>query len=381
MSVLTVFDMISLTFSVLLVAYNVIFLHKNLAKQAVIAMLFNCLFCVQSSLAGWFGTCQDYVWHLDKGANLTLIFNLIGMVFIALFLLKYDIDRFTYIPGILIILVSGFFVITFVDISLFRLYILEYAENNSPYVFFAIYASFIVLAVLIYLMIYFNAKEYNDKMMERLIIDNNNSYIQMMQLSENKYESLQKLKHDIKNQFLMLKTFSDEKKYDDLQNYLNNYLSTMGSLDVTNYCGNQLINNIMNIASDKCNKENITLSVKILVPATLNIAPVDLCSLILNLVDNAVHALKEEEEDKKKIDLEIKYVNDSLFIQISNYTKKNYTSYQLNNLIRKRNGNGDHGWGLKIIQEITENYNGSFKIECQNNLFTAYTYITLRKDA
>lgn len=381
MSILTVFDMVSLTFSILLVAYNVIFLRKNLAKQAVIAMLFNCLFCVQSSLAGWFGTCQDYVWHLDSSINLTLIFNLVGMVLIAVFLIKYNIDRFAYIPAALIMLVSGFFVITFVDISLFRLYILQWAESNSPYVFFPIYSSLIILAVLIYIMIYLNAKEYNDKMMERRIIDNNNSYMQMMQISENKYASLQKMKHDTKNQFLMLKTFSDEKKYDELQEYLNNYLSTMGALDISSYCGNQLVNNILNIAYDKCGKEGITLSTKILVPGTLNIAPVDLCSLILNLVDNAIHALTNESGGgSKKIDLEIKYVNDSLFIEISNYSNKNYAPYQLDALIRKKNSNTDHGWGLKIIQGIVDRYNGSFKLECSNNLFIAYVYVALKKE-
>ena len=65
-------------------------------------------------------------------------------------------------------------------------------------------------------MIYYNAKEYNEKMMDQLIIDNNKNYIQMMQMSEDKYKTIRKINHDVKNQFMMLKVLSDEKKFSEL---------------------------------------------------------------------------------------------------------------------------------------------------------------------
>ena len=104
----------------------------------------------------------------------------------------------------MILLVSGYFIFTLLNLSLFRLYFLEQVFNNGrEWVFFAIYVSFIMLSVLVYLMIYFNAKEYNEKMMEQLVIDNNKNYIEMMQMSEDKYDSIRKINHDVKNQFMM----------------------------------------------------------------------------------------------------------------------------------------------------------------------------------
>lgn len=88
---LTVIDLIMMTFTILLVTFNVVIYKKNLTKQASIALLFFCLFTAQSNLGGWFGSCQERIWHTLEGkVEFTLIANIIGMISIMIFMLKID---------------------------------------------------------------------------------------------------------------------------------------------------------------------------------------------------------------------------------------------------------------------------------------------------
>lgn len=368
-SVVTTFDLTSVTFSIILVIYNVIVYHRGFVKQAIIAMLFNSLFCVQSSLAGWFGTCQDYIWNLNTSFPLTLGFNILGMILLTVLMLKFDIQKFIYVPTVMLILVFGSFLFTFCSISIFRLNFLEYALYNAPASFFIIYLLLIVLSVFIYLMIYYNAKEYNEKRVEQLIIDANKGYIEMMQMSEDKYNSIRKINHDVKNQFMMLKLLAQEKKYDELEKYLNNYLSTMSEISLSSHCGNKVLDDVLTIIYSKCDKEKITLNSKVIVPQTFNIEPIDLCCVLTNLADNAIKSIKDEEN--REINLDIKYINQSLVIEMTNYSKTNFDERHLDSLVHEQSKSDYHGYGLKIINGIAEKYHGSLKLACQNHVFTA----------
>lgn len=361
----TIIDIIMFSYSFTLVAYNIFILKMKPSKQITTSLLFYCLYITQSNFAGWLGICKDYVWNLNIDINFTLIFNLLGMICITLLMIKFNFKKFTFIPWIMVVLVVGYFLFSMICFSTFRIYFLKYCRDNCSEVFILIFISFIILSILVYLMIYYNAKEYNEKMMDQLIIDNNKNYIQMMQMSEDKYKTIRKINHDVKNQFMMLKVLSDEKKFNELNEYINNYLKNNSIVDSLSHCGNKVIDDILNIEFSKCKKENIDLDTKIIVPPTLNINPVDLCSLIMNIVDNALNEVKKIE--KKKIYLEIQLVNTALLIKTENETKIKFSRNDLNNLLLKNNGDNYHGWGLKIVQNIVDKYKGSIKLECDDN--------------
>lgn len=124
-----------------------------------------------------------------------------------------DFKKFIFVPKTMLWLTSGYFVFNMVNFGIFRLYFLQpVKEANFPESFFIVYGSFILLSVLVYAMIYYNAKEYNAKTLEQLVIENNKGYIEMMRMSEDKYNAVRKINHDIKNQFMMLQMLSEGKE-------------------------------------------------------------------------------------------------------------------------------------------------------------------------
>ena len=367
----TIIDLVMFIFSALLVCYNIFFLKKDYVKQITITILFYCLFEAESNISGWLGTCQEYVWHILVGkVELTLISNILGMFLIFVLMLKVDFKKFIFVPRSMLWLVSGYFIFTMTNFGIFRLFFLQPVKGaNFPESFFIVYGSFILLSVLVYLMIYYNAKEYNAKTIEQLLVESNKNYIEMMRVSEDKYNSIRKINHDIKNQFMMLQMLSKEKKYDDLEKYLDSYLSTMGqSIANLSNSGNKTVDDVVNIAFTKCEKNDVKLNTKILVPPELSINSIDLCSLLTNLIDNAIIA--EEGFDKKEIELDIEYINSSLLISISNKTAKAFTKKELKDLLFSNNQTNYHGWGLKIVQTIVDKYKGSINLECEKHIFS-----------
>lgn len=103
--------------------------------------------------------------------------------------------------------------------------------------------------------------------------------------------------------------------------------------------------------SIKCNIEN------------LDILPWDLCSIIGNLLDNALEAVVEKNTDKR-VALEIKYENnDYVFYVYNNGTKIPSSKKKIifNPGYTTRNSAG-RGWGLYLAKKLVDKYGGNIEL-------------------
>ena len=78
-----------------------------------------------------------------------------------------------------------------------------------------------------------------------------------MDISEKSYQQIRKINHDIKNQFAMLNLLLENQQYDELKKYLSKYQSEYSKAKSLIQCGNQVIDNILNIEINKCITNNI----------------------------------------------------------------------------------------------------------------------------
>ena len=96
--------------------------------------------------------------------------------------------------------------------------------------------------------------------------------------------------------------------------------------------------------------------------------PMDLLSILSNVIDNAIEAVIGVNIDRN-INIKISKYKEYLFICISNTSNKDPR-----NIIRKsettKKDKLNHGLGFKIVKGIVEKYNGSIEYSYENNLFT-----------
>ena len=95
----------------------------------------------------------------------------------------------------------------------------------------------------------------------------------------------------------------------------------------------------------------------------------DLCSLVYNLLKNAVEACKKiEDRDKRLIFLEVGIYNDSLFLRIKNTVHEDIETNNYESETTKTDIL-NHGFGTKIVKDIVKKYDGFLESSCNQKWF------------
>ena len=109
------------------------------------------------------------------------------------------------------------------------------------------------------------------------------------------------------------------------------------------------------------NETEIMSDINVEFPKACNILPNDVCTILSNLLDNAIEATQKVEESKY-IKLIIRRAKYFLFIRVSNPCKK---MKEFEVLLKTTKDNKNlHGWGLQSVNDVVEKYNG--RMECLN---------------
>ena len=101
-------------------------------------------------------------------------------------------------------------------------------------------------------------------------------------------EELEKLRHDIKNQFSYLGIMLHEGKNEEALKYVEDYINASNPVLHSFSCSNSVINSIINLELTKAKISKIKIDVKVVVPPSLPFRDIDLVSLLTNMIDNAV---------------------------------------------------------------------------------------------
>lgn len=184
------------------------------------------------------------------------------------------------------------------------------------------------------------------------------------ELKENETE-LRKIKHDISGCLETMKEIIyTEKDTEKAQHFFDELSMTLGNITTGFYCKNSLINAIIISKSKICDKQGIRLNAEIKIPEALNISDTDICRILVNMLDNAIEA--NEKEDKNKfIDLSIKE-NDG-FIYLS--TRNPFSGENIGSTTKENKK--EHGYGLRILNDFAQKYDGYFKTESQSNTLSS----------
>lgn len=125
---------------------------------------------------------------------------------------------------------------------------------------------------------------------------------------------------------------------------------------------------MLNYKLSGAREEEIKLRLNINVPGGLPLSEFDMTVILGNLLDNAVEACKNVDEDKRYISLVITYKPDYLVIQIEN--PMGGSPALKNGVYQTTNPDfHNHGFGLSNIAYLVSRHNGLMKIEPDNSVF------------
>ena len=132
----------------------------------------------------------------------------------------------------------------------------------------------------------------------------------MLEVQESQYrrqsrylEATARTRHDFRQTIRTLKALSDAGEYEKLDEYLSNYVESMPENDVVQYCRNNAVNALLNFYARAAGPEGVDLNLSVDLPEQLSVDDVDLCTMLGNILENALIAAKDAPEGKRWIDL------------------------------------------------------------------------------
>lgn len=171
------------------------------------------------------------------------------------------------------------------------------------------------------------------------------------QQSQEKYQRLQSLRHDLKNKHLTLLALLEENP-DEAREYLHSLTDSISGKQ-TFYSKNPTINFLLNQKLHDVEDE-IELEIDCFVPQELSIQPDILAVILGNCLDNSISAcLRLTDKSERTLALNIRYFQQNLFISINNTFNE---QEQETRKTRQRDG-----WGLRNVDALVQEYQGTIK--------------------
>lgn len=181
-------------------------------------------------------------------------------------------------------------------------------------------------------------------------------------------DKLRKLRHDMNNHIGLIKTLVTTGNYDELEDYVNQMYADVAIANDLVISGNRTVAVLVNAKKSMAKAKNIDFS-SLITAQEINMQSKDICSLLGNILDNAIEAA-EKSNGKKYIDLMIQRTEEGCVITCEN-------SIGAKPMIRKgkfvtSKDNGElHGFGTESIKDIVAKYKGQLQFEYDEEIFCA----------
>lgn len=175
---------------------------------------------------------------------------------------------------------------------------------------------------------------------------------------QNNYFEFRKLRHDFKDHLLVIDTLVKSGETDKLDSYISSIQKDMNDISGLVFCHNTAINVIAASKYNMAKSRNVNLNISISIPENLNIDDIYLCSLLSNILQNAL----ENTPRKGNIDFKMFLRVGQIVIVCVNDTDKNVYSLETHKTDKE-----NHGYGIKIIKSITDTLDGNCILEYNKN--------------
>lgn len=198
---------------------------------------------------------------------------------------------------------------------------------------------------------------------------------QRAELAQSSYEALRRqnervmmLRHDMVKHFRLLRQSTTDEK---TAAYLDELIGDNEKIRPVVQSGNEMLDIILNGKLSAAEDAGVTMElVRTQAPDKLPLSDTELCSLVMNILDNALEAAAAPGVERRYIRLDL-HIRDSFFV----FTCENGATPEW---INKKTA-PERGLGLKVIRQIVERYGNLIQTEYGNDFYKVTVALPLRQ--
>ena len=188
-------------------------------------------------------------------------------------------------------------------------------------------------------------------------------------------EQTMELRHDMRHHLTVLRALLRKQDYTQAQEYVDGLISQSRSITPVVRCGNQMLAIILNGTLAAALRDKVRVEVvHAAAPASLPLSDPDLASLVMNVMENAVHAACSSPVGERFIRLDIRTKDNFLVFCCCNSAPLSEPAAGS----KKSGPLSSHGYGLKIIDRILKQAGGFCRIETGRGQFQLTFGLPLR---
>ena len=205
---------------------------------------------------------------------------------------------------------------------------------------------------------------------------------------EEQYQRTRELWHDLKNHISLLSLLLQEEKYGEMADYLRIFGDDVDSLTLPVKSGNLVVDALLADKAAKAKKEGVQVELALCDLTELALKSDEICSLLGNLLDNALEANRQVPEGKF-LSVEWRERMDFYYIKVQNAVAGNgsadrkamqaqgadklqaQSSDKLPSPKTDRRNQVGHGLGLRSMERIVHACDGELAVERTESRFTA----------
>lgn len=194
------------------------------------------------------------------------------------------------------------------------------------------------------------------------------------------YNSIRKIRHNVKDTYQTLFSLLADKKTEEAKQLISENYDIIDHIGIHVKTNNDFLNAVVNAKFTAASTFGIKVSC-ITVNDVTGILDIDLCDLLNNMLENAITACKEIPEGRSKhLYLKIDKENDTYTFLVKNSIDHSVMSSNPK-LETTKSDKKKHGFGMAIIQEIAQKYNGRCDFYESEEMFCCQVVLMADKKA
>ena len=174
-------------------------------------------------------------------------------------------------------------------------------------------------------------------------------------------------RHDLRHHMQYVSGCLESGRLEQAQEYIHGLSSEIEAGKVVAFCENEAVNLIFSAFAERAKKQGIAIKIKASIPKVLPISESDLCVLLSNGMENALHACVKLKENALPADIEVSAYekNGKLFVQMINSCTEDIP---FDHGIPVTDEPG-HGIGIRSICALVERHHGIYNFSVKDGKF------------
>jgi hypothetical protein len=182
--------------------------------------------------------------------------------------------------------------------------------------------------------------------------------------------NIRRIRHDLKGHFDVIKCLMDKGDDDRLKEYLNTMVNSNVGFERVRITGNQEVDAIISSRKVYADQNNVVLDIGGSLPWGLEIDAYDLCTVLYNLIQNAIEeCIKIENISDRKVKIRLGAYNDQLIIIVENRLVSEVIMSEDGLPVTRKKDKKEHGFGSRNVKAVADKYNGSVTYENSGDVF------------